>query len=224
MAGNNTAPTVPLVEIGIDDRIFSSINEVQRNSVGKARDSIDWLKGSIKDMFGGKPELLEGAGNKFPTNADRAFMTTKFDVRSIGRMFMYIYDPKHKATLPYYDTVPLVILVDLTKDGFTGLNLHYVPPFVRAKIIEALQSNMNKTGITDKTRAKMNYEILKRSSRFNIIKPCFKRYLASNVRSSFMYIDPLEWDKAILLPTEKFKKKDKIAIYQDFVKGNLRNK
>ena len=43
-----------------------------------------------------------------------------------GGMFMYFYDPKTKATLPYYDKFPLTVIVGPAPGGFTGLNLHYL--------------------------------------------------------------------------------------------------
>jgi hypothetical protein len=43
-----------------------------------------------------------------------------------GRMFMFHYNPKHKATLPYYDQFPLIIMLESAKPkkGFYGLNFH----------------------------------------------------------------------------------------------------
>ena len=41
-----------------------------------------------------------------------------------GMMYAFYYDPKHKETLPYYDTYPLVVIVELNSKGILGLNLH----------------------------------------------------------------------------------------------------
>ena len=54
----------------------------------------------------------------------------------MGRMYMYFYDPKTKETLPYYDRFPLIIMVKKEKGGFTGLNLHYLPPVLRARFFD----------------------------------------------------------------------------------------
>ena len=51
-----------------------------------------------------------------------------------GRMFMYFYDPKTKETLPYYDKFPLIFMVGPAQGGFYGINLHYLPPQLRAKL------------------------------------------------------------------------------------------
>jgi hypothetical protein len=56
----------------------------------------------------------------------------------IGSMQMFMYDPKTKDKLPYYDTFPLVVVVGPAPGGFYGLNLHYLPPILRAKMLDAL--------------------------------------------------------------------------------------
>ena len=58
--------------------------------------------------------------------------------RIIGSMQMFFYDPKYKETLPYYDRFPLAIIVKPAKGGFLGMNLHYLPPILRAKFLDAL--------------------------------------------------------------------------------------
>ena len=44
----------------------------------------------------------------------------------VGKMYMFTYDPKWKADLPYYDTVPLVVIAEPTAQGFSGINFHYL--------------------------------------------------------------------------------------------------
>ena len=53
-----------------------------------------------------------------------------------GSMYMFYYDPKHKETLPYYDSFPLAIVIERRPGGFLGLNLHYLPPILRAKFLD----------------------------------------------------------------------------------------
>ena len=55
---------------------------------------------------------------------------------SAGRMAMFVYDPKTKQTLLFYDTFPLVLPVDTFRGGFIGLNFHYLPYGVRYKLLD----------------------------------------------------------------------------------------
>jgi hypothetical protein len=57
------------------------------------------------------------------------------------------------------------------------------------------------------------------------MRPCFKKYLFRQVRSNFLFIDPNEWEKAILLPTERFKKAPKSRVWNESTaSGNFTGK
>ena len=56
----------------------------------------------------------------------------------VGNMYMFFYDPKTKDTLPYYDSFPLIVVVGPAEGGFYGINLHYLPPTLRAKFLDGL--------------------------------------------------------------------------------------
>ena len=62
-----------------------------------------------------------------------------------GNMYMFFYDPKYKETLPYYDGFPLIIMLGPAKGGFMGLNLHYLPPAVRARLLDIIIGNKRYT-------------------------------------------------------------------------------
>lgn len=121
----------------------------------------------------------------------------------IGKMYFFHYDPKNKETLAQYDRFPLVIPIDLYGDGFLGLNLHYLDPFTRLFLLDRLHDFINNTKYDDTTRFKLSYSLLNTSKRYDIIRPCVKRYLFSHIMSSMIYIEPDSWETAIFLPTEK---------------------
>jgi|TARA_R110000744_G_scaffold183577_3_gene302921 hypothetical protein len=134
---------------------------------------------------------------------------------TIGSMYMFFYDPKHKDTLPYYDTFPLVIVVGPAEGGFYGLNLHYLPPILRAKMLDALMDITNNNKFNNSTRFKMSYELLARTSKLKYFKPCFKHYLTDHVQSKFAMVPAPEWEIATFLPTAQFKKANSKKVYSD---------
>lgn len=136
-------------------------------------------------------------------------------VVSPGRMYMFYYDPKHKETLPYYDLFPLIYVVDVEGPYFTGINLHYLPPAYRAKLMDALYSLANNNRYDETTKLKLTYQLLKQTSRFRYFKPAFKKYLKNHVRSRFVAVAPVEWDVAIFLPTERFQKAPMTKVWTD---------
>jgi len=125
----------------------------------------------------------------------------------VGTMFMYVYDPKHKATLPYYDKFPLIFLTDMTNDGWYGINLHYLAVPMRARLFDALLDTASNKKFDDNTKLKLNYGILNSTKKFKEFQPCFKRYLASHVKSKIVEVKAPEWEIAVLLPTHDFEKK-----------------
>ena len=134
---------------------------------------------------------------------------------SIGRMYFFMYDAKHKDTLPYYDKFPLIFPVDRVEGGFTGINFHYLPLPLRAQLMDALYDITNNDRYDETTKMKMSYGVLKGASKFKLFKPTFKRYLSSQVRSRFVQIEPAEWDIALFLQSEQFIGASKTKVWAD---------
>ena len=100
-----------------------------------------------------------------------------------GHMYMFEYKAKMKY-LPYYDRFPLVYVIKtLGKGEFWGANLHYMTP---KKRIQATRKLME--------------------GRIDIPKKCFHKYLTAHVDTLYLDLALVEWDTAILLPTEDFVK------------------
>lgn len=128
----------------------------------------------------------------------------KISETSIGKMYMFTYDPKLKTKLPYYDIYPLIFPIEYYNDGFLGLNFHYLPPLARAALMDSLYELINNDKQNKTTKLQISYKILKNAAQAEYIKPCIKRYLFNHVKSNFLYIAPDEWNIALMLPTQKF--------------------
>lgn len=132
----------------------------------------------------------------------------------MGRMYMYFYDPKTKETLPYYDRFPLIIMVKKERNGFTGLNLHYLPPVLRARFFDRLTQFTNNKKYDESTRFRLTYNFLRSSSKLEMFKPCFKRYLNSQVTTRITEVPATEWEVALFLPTDKFVKNSRTTVWK----------
>ena len=132
-----------------------------------------------------------------------------------GNMYMYFYDPKTKEKLPYYDSFPLTVVVGPAPGGFYGLNLHYLPATLRAKLLDALMDIASNKKFDETTKFQVTYNTLKQTSSLKHFKPCYKHYLNSNVRSRFAYVPPPEWEIATFLPTADFQKAGRSKVYKD---------
>jgi len=132
-----------------------------------------------------------------------------------GAMAMYMYDQKHKKTLPYYDTFPLTVIIGPAPGGFYGLNLHYLPTTLRAKLLDGLMDNMTNKKYDETTTFKLNYEMLQKSSKLKYFKPCYKHYLTNHVKSRFSFVSAPEFEIATFLPTANFKKAGQASVWKD---------
>jgi len=140
----------------------------------------------------------------------------------IGNMYTFKYDPKHKDTLPYYDMYPLIFPINKAKGGILGINFHYLPPQLRAQLMDALYSTVNNKSYDENTRLRISYDILNGASKYRFFKPTIKHYLLNHMKTRLVYINPSEWDIALFLPTARFVGATKQKVYADSRKIALR--
>ena len=145
---------------------------------------------------------------------------TKRSSHQFGSMMMFFYDPKLKDKLPYYDTFPLVIPIEPAPGGFRGLNLHYIPPVLRAKFLDALLDVTNNKKYDETTKFNLTYRLLKSAAKYRFFRPCIKHYLLEHVRSRFAEVPAPEWEIATFLPTAQWEKASAGRVYQDSRKAS----
>lgn len=136
-----------------------------------------------------------------------------------GNMYMFSYDAKHKATLPYYDANPLIFPLEMYNDGFLGLNFHYLPLQLRAVVMDSLYYLVGDASkLSKSSKMNLSYRTLMKLSQNKYFKPCIKRYLYTQLRSRYIKIDPEAWDQAIFLPVENFQGASSARVWADSLK------
>lgn len=97
-----------------------------------------------------------------------------------GQVVLFHYaEPKFKEELEYYDRTPFTLFLGITrtKDGNireVGLNLHYYPPFARARILNHTYEvfkpyfDKNFNDVTGKPNTFISYDRLKHLMRTNL--------------------------------------------------------
>ena len=97
-----------------------------------------------------------------------------------GQVVLFHYaDPKFKEELEYYDKTPFTLFLGITRtnDGNIreiGLNLHYYPPFTRARILSQTYNifkpyfDKNFNDVTGKPNTFISYDRLKHLMRRNL--------------------------------------------------------
>ena len=135
----------------------------------------------------------------------------------MGGLYYFLYDPKTKDDMPYYDKFPLVMPLKREPDGFLGLNFHYLPIRYRINFMRKLMPFAIYNDDDEIKRIRITYPILDASKRFKEFRPCIKKYLYTQVRSKILAVEPQEWDIALYLPIQQFRKETAKTVWQESV-------
>jgi len=157
----------------------------------RTKQSIEWFRKKARQLFRGR-----AMQNRRDIMQDDALALRTKPVVGKTQMYMYYYDAKHKATLPYFDGFPLIIMMGPAKGGFKGVNLHYLPPVLRAKMLDVVLGNGGK--IPEK-----------------FLRPALKHYLTAHVKSRFALVEKPEWEIATFLPMADWRGADANKVYKD---------
>lgn len=178
--------------------------ELQRQNLAtNSKKAREWIKNKVKDLSGLRSSTLM---------RDNKRKQSTFD---LGGMYFFVYNPKLRNDLSFYDLFPLVIPIEMYSDGFLGLNLHYLAPIPRAKLLDTLSNFASNNKYDEKTRIAVSYQTLKGLSSTDAFRPCLKRYLSNHIRSQFLRINANEWNIAIFLPVESFIGASKQKVFSD---------
>ena len=164
----------------------------------KSRKAMDWFKSVVKKT----------RAAAFPASTGRSELTGDRNIGvtgrpTVGKMYLFQYNAKWKEILPYWDRWPLIFPFDYAKDGFYGINLHYLPPNARVDLMLRLIKAQGSGGNMDENyKLNLSYDII---TKYPPAKPCIKRYLFSHVLGSGLYgISGQDWSYAAALPLQKF--------------------
>jgi hypothetical protein len=186
--------------------IQSVLDSAKAESGASGVKSFNWFREKIQEF--GKPgpqQLLRDGRRTKGVN--------------FGTLNMFIYSPKHKDTLPYYDTFPLVLPIGPAAGGFMGLNFHYLPIQMRIRLLDKIVDGGGSLNVAAQSgkrpRLITDYSQLKR---IPMAKAIVKHYLTGYVKSDFRAITSEELIVAALLPVQRFQKGSAQAAYLDTAK------
>ena len=180
---------------------------------GRTAAARDWYRQQAKDIT--RQQRNRSQGDKLIKELKSDAERRQDNRFMMGNMYLFAYDPKHKDTLPYYDRFPLIFPINKAKGGFLGINMHYLPPILRAKLMDELYKVLNNKNFDETTKLTASYKVLNSAAKFKEFRPCIKHYLSAHVRTKPAYINPSEWDIALFLPTQKFVGATATQVYAD---------
>jgi len=176
------------------DTIFKEL----RNEAKGRELSVQWYRSKIRALA---PR----------TSARRMLEQGKTTVKpNYGLMNLFWYKPIHAAKLSYYDVFPLVLPFKYHRNGFTGINFHYLSIPMRVALLERLQGFEQdaETYRQDEFGNQQDKEVLgfrwQEIIGMRGLKKTVHRYRAKYVYSNFLKIGLNDMVVASLLPIERF--------------------
>ena len=172
-------------------KIIEKLREDAPKFNERTKEALVWYKRKIDRLIKGKkdPQKIYEYKDKPP-------------IQIAGQLLTFVYDPISKYELPYFDKYPLCLVLKLTKNGFIGLNFHYLTPMDRAIFMDSLYKYFGER--RGQGVIKITYDILKGPNKFRYHKACIKRYCYEKMSSRISIISPDLWDVALFVPSEKF--------------------
>lgn len=134
-----------------------------------------------------------------------------------GTMMTYAYSAKNADTLPYWDRFPLIVFLDVQKNGnLLALNMHYLPPDFRAKILAELMKTVTAKDLRHDVRMRITYQKCQRIAAFQPLQFALKSYIPQRVSTKIVRIQPDAWHHAIFFPSQMFVNASERKVWSDF--------
>ena len=188
----------------------STIFEKLRDEAGGRELSVRWYRSKIQQIA---PRL----------SPEKMVAEGKTTARvNYGMLNLFLYKPLWAANLKYYDMFPLVIPFKWYRNGFCGVNFHYLSIPMRVALLERLsefQEEHELYGLdeynspvsgrasgegTMGTKSDVLALTWQKISGMRGIKPTIHRYLNKYVYTNFLKIELEDMVASILLPVERF--------------------
>ena len=192
----------------VQESFLSKVSDaIKTGTVGQeVRRSAQWFQDKIKGLKGGvKNRFSSTNAAKFYREAETKVNPNLLKRRAeLGDLFCYYYNPKYRATLPYYDMFPMIMLIGAEKETFLGINFHYLRPKWRAVLLDRVSAKLG-SGLPRWSKLRQIRQIA----------PTIKRYRFDHIMRRVIPIEENEQEIAIFLPTERFKKSAKAKVWAD---------
>jgi hypothetical protein len=166
---------------------MSLFQEIKETVEGREL-SVRWYQNQIRSLGGtrltGREYIQQGRTEGNSTGRP-----------TFGMLNLFYYRPKTDEKLPYYDIFPIVLPFKKHKNGFTGLNFHYLPVPLRAQLLDRM-----KVYATEE-KLRVYWDLI---SSIRMVKPTVRRYNTAQVQSRFLQMPLEDMLLGILLPVQQF--------------------
>lgn len=172
------------------------VEKNQQPTKNNQKSALQWLKESLR----GINKTQKGKASDYTeilSDKDRNLKR-----RLLGQVVLFRYKPS--SQVKFFDRYPLVIITNITGSGFSGINLHYIPPMDRMRMILLMGSLLFNRKETDiqKIRVKV-LSLLNKKIFAKYYGTVFNNYTTKNILGKPKITTPEEWTNFAFLPVFK---------------------
>lgn len=152
--------------------------------------SVRWYQNQIRSLGGSRTTGIQHIQSGRRENRTRARPT-------YGMLNLFHYRPKTDKKLPYYDMFPIVLPFKRHRNGFSGLNLHYLPIPLRVQLLDRMKVYEENDKLT------VYWDQIANA---RLVKPTVRRYLHNQIQSLYLEMPLEDMLIGVLLPVQRFRK------------------
>jgi hypothetical protein len=132
----------------------------------------------------------------------------------IGKMYWFYYELDNWERFLYWDSMPLVIVTDVTETTFTGINIHYLPNKYRIQLFLTIMNQRTNSKILNRnTKMLINPEELQIFPNYSMLVHQYKR---KNIKAGPYEVSGESWGAAVAMPLADFKISNRRAPKSNF--------
>lgn len=137
-----------------------------------------------------------------------------------GQMVFFKYEPMSESFISrdtYYDKFPLVLITDVYRGGFEGVNLHFVQPDLRKFLFDAIMRGLPTVKANDewRTRLQVDYDRLNARRQFRFFKQCYRRYSWKGMKRRPVIVPFQLWEQMVEANISRFSGARPVTVYRD---------
>ena len=137
-----------------------------------------------------------------------------------GQLVFFKYKPISESFISrntYYDLYPMVLICDVTKEGFEGINLHYLHPQYRMFLFQQIMKRLPvlKAGEEWRNRLSVDYDKLNSHRSMKFFRACYRRYLWKGMKRRPTILPYEMWEQLVEAETSRFVGARPVTVYRD---------
>lgn len=146
-----------------------------------------------------------------------------------GQLVFFRYKPQSTQYVlgnKHYDKYPLVLITDVYRGGFEGVNVHYLDPIRRSMMFDVLMRQLPVIQGSEewRNRLRVNYDRLNSRRQLKFFKPCYKKYLWKGIKRRPVIVPFELWEDMINSNTMKFEKAKPVKIFRESYKQAIKQR